>query len=82
MHFRAYDKAQSKGFSRSELPAGSGISRGTVAYFRGLCALRRGDPGAARTAFEAAARSSGSTLESGDGPSAAAAARRLLRSMQ
>ena len=82
MHFRAYDKAQSDGFGRATLAAGPGISEGTVQYFRGLCALRRGDPAAARTAFEAAAGASGSTLESGDGPSAAAAATRMLKALQ
>jgi hypothetical protein len=81
MHFRAYDKAQSEGFARSLLPAGPGISEGTVLYYRGLCALRRGDPQAARGAFEAAAGAAASTLDSGDGPSAAAAAARMLRSL-
>jgi hypothetical protein len=82
MHFRAYDKALSQGFVRADLPDGSGISRGTVAYYTGLNALRRGDPGAARAALKDAARASASTLDSGDGPSAAAAARRLLKSME
>ncbi|HKN46525.1 MAG TPA: hypothetical protein VJ144_01030, partial [Candidatus Polarisedimenticolia bacterium] len=82
MHFRAYDKAQADGFGRAAIPAGPGISEGTVLYYRGLCALRRGDPAAARTAFQAAAAASGSTLDSGDGPSAAAAANRLLMATQ
>jgi len=51
MHFRAYDKAMSQGFVRADLPKGSGISRGTAAYYTGLCNLRRGDPGAARAAL-------------------------------
>ena len=82
MHFRAYDKAITQGFVRADLADGSGISRGTVAYYTGLCNLRRGDPGAARAALKDAARSTASTLDSGDGPSAAAAARRLLKSME
>jgi tetratricopeptide (TPR) repeat protein len=81
MHFRAYDKAQSEGFARAGLPKGTGISEGTVLYYRGLCALRRGDPAAALQAFEQAAAEEGSTLDSGDGPSAAAAAARLLRTL-
>jgi hypothetical protein len=82
MHFRAWEKAQTQGFVRADLPNGSGISHGTVAFYTGLCALRRGDPAAARAALKDAARSTASTLDSGDGPSAAAAARRLLKSME
>jgi PEGA domain-containing protein len=82
MHFRAWDRAQADGLSKADLPDGSGISRGTVLYYRGLCALRRGDPDAARQAFTAATKAPGSTLESADGPSAAAAAARALEAMQ
>ena len=82
MHFRAYDKALSEGLARADLPQGSGIAAGTVQYYRGLCALRRGDPEAARTAFQAASRATGSTLESADGPSASAAAARALQALQ
>lgn len=82
MHFRAYDKAQADGFARAAIPPGPGISEGTVLYYRGLCALRRGDPAAARSAFESAAAASASTLDSGDGPSAAAAASRLLLALK
>lgn len=82
MHFRAYERALSEGFRRADLPPGSGISAGTVQYYRGLCALRRGDPTGARQAFQAAAGAAGSTLESGDGPSAAAAATRALAALQ
>jgi PDZ domain-containing protein/PEGA domain-containing protein len=79
MHFRAYDKAQSEGFSRASLPRAAGVSEGTVLFYRGLCALRKGDPAAARAAFTSASSAEGATLESGDGPSAAAAAARMLR---
>lgn len=82
MHFRAYDKAESEGFARAALPAVTGVSQGTVLYYRGLCALRRGNPGAAKTAFEQARGQSGSTLDSGDGPSAAAAASRMLKAIE
>jgi tetratricopeptide (TPR) repeat protein len=82
MHFRAYERALSEGFRRADLPPGSGIAAGTVQYYRGLCALRRGDPSGAREAFQAAANAPGSTLESGDGPSAAAAATRALAALQ
>jgi len=82
MHFRAYDKALSEGLARADLPQGSGIAAGTVQYYRGLCALRRGDPEAARAAFQAASRAASSTLESADGPSASAAATRALQALQ
>jgi len=82
MHFRAWDRAVSEGLGRADLPEGSGLARGTVLYYRGLCALRRGDPEAAKQAFTAASRSPGSTLESADGPSAAAAATRALQAAQ
>jgi len=82
MHFRAYDKAQGEGFGKAALPQGPGVSQGTVLYYRGLCALRRGDPATARTALDGAAAAAGSTLESGDGPSAAAAASRMIKSLE
>jgi membrane-associated protease RseP (regulator of RpoE activity) len=82
MHFRAYDRAESEGFARAGLPAVTGVSQGTVLYYRGLCALRRGNPGAARSAFEQAQAQAGSTLDSGDGPSAAAAASRMLKAIE
>jgi tetratricopeptide (TPR) repeat protein len=82
MHFRAYDKAISEGLSRASLPPGSGIASGTVDYYRGLCALRRGDPEGAKKALQSAAGAPGSTLESADGPSAAAAAARALQALQ
>jgi PEGA domain-containing protein/PDZ domain-containing protein len=82
MHFRAWDRAVSEGLGRADLPEGSGIARGTVLYYRGMCALRRGDPEAAKQAFTAAAKSGASTLEMADGPSAAAAAQRALQAIQ
>jgi len=82
MHFRAYDKALAEGLQRAALPPGSGISAGTVEYYRGLCAQRRGDADGARAAWQSAAKAAGSTLESPDGPSAAAAAARALQSLQ
>src|SRR5204862_6403019 len=82
LHFRAYDKALAEGLQRASLPPGSGISAGTVDYYRGLCAQRRGDADGARTAWQAAAKAAGSTLEAPDGPSAAAAASRALQSLQ
>ena len=82
MHFRAYDKADAEGFARAALPAVTGVSQGSLLYYRGLCALRRGNPGSARTAFEQAAAQTGSTLDTGDGPSAAAAAARILKAIE
>ncbi|MFQ5890504.1 MAG: PEGA domain-containing protein [Gemmatimonadota bacterium] len=81
MHFRAYERARSAGFARASLPPGPGISEGTVLYYRGLAALRMGDPRAARSAFQKAASAAGATIDSGDGPSAAAAARRMLAAL-
>ena len=82
MHFRAYDKADAEGFARAALPAVTGVSQGSLLYYRGLCALRRGNPGAARAAFEQAAGQLGATLDTGDGPSAAAAAARMLKAIE
>ena len=82
MHFRAYDKALAEGLQRASLPPGSGIAQGTVDYYRGLCAQRRGDTDGARAAFQAAVKAAGSTLESPEGPSASAAATRALQSLQ
>ncbi len=82
MHFRDYDRAQTEGLARADLPQGPGISAGSVLYYRGLCALRRGDPDGARGHLEAAAKAIGATLDHGDGPSAPAAAARLLGSLQ
>ena len=81
MHFRAFDKADSEGFSRASLPAVVGVSQGTVLYYRALNALRRGNPQAARDAFQQAAGQPGGMLDSGDGPSAAAAAGRMLKAI-
>jgi hypothetical protein len=82
MHFRAYDKADAEGFARASLPAVVGVSQGTVLYYRGLNALRRGNPQAAREAFQQAAGQAGSTLDTGDGPSASAAAARMLKAIE
>src|SRR3989442_1029529 len=59
-----------------------GVSQGTVLYYRGLNALRRGNPQAAREAFQQAAGQAGSTLDTGDGPSASAAAARMLKAIE
>jgi hypothetical protein len=82
MHFRAYDKADAEGFARASLPAVVGVSQGTVLYYRGLNALRRGNPQAARDAFQQAAGQAGGTLDTGDGPSASAAAARMLKAIE
>ena len=82
MHFRAYDKADAEGFARASLPATVGVSQGTVLYYRALNALRRGNPQAARDGFQQSAGQAGGTLDSGDGPSAAAAAARMLKAIE
>jgi tetratricopeptide (TPR) repeat protein len=79
MHFKAYDKALSESFSVVNLPAGSGISRGTVRYYQGLCYLKKDLVPEARTAFQEAAAASEATLESNDGPPVAARAKNLLQ---
>ena len=81
MHFRDYDRAGAEGLDRAELPAGPGVSAGSLHYYRGLCALRRGDPEGARRHLEAAAAATGATLDHGDGPSAPAAAARLIATL-
>ncbi|HUD70373.1 MAG TPA: PEGA domain-containing protein, partial [Dongiaceae bacterium] len=82
MHFRAWDRASVDGLTRADLPDGAGLGQGTVLYYQGLCALRRGDPEAARAAFQKASTRLGATIESADGPSAAAAAGRALQALQ
>ena len=82
MHFRAYDRADAEGFARASLPAVVGVSQGTVLYYRALNALRRGNPQAARDAFQQAAGQAGGTLDTGDGPSSAAAAARMLKAIE
>jgi len=79
MHFRSYDKALSEGLNISNLPAGSGISRGTVRYYQGLCYLRKDLIPEARTAFQDAVASAEATLESNDGTPVANRARKLLQ---
>src|SRR4030095_3440618 len=79
MHFQAYDKALSESFNVVNLPAGVGISRGTVRYYQGLCYLKKDLVREARTAFQEAAASPDATLESNDGPPVAARAENLLR---
>jgi tetratricopeptide (TPR) repeat protein len=79
MHFRAYDKALSEALSVVSLPAGGGISRGTVRYYQGLCYLKKDLVPEARTAFQEAAASTEATLESNDGPPVAGRARNLLQ---
>jgi tetratricopeptide (TPR) repeat protein len=79
MHFRAYDKALSEALSVVSLPAGGGISRGTVRYYQGLCYLKKDLVPEARTAFQEAAASTEATLESNDGPLVAGRARNLLQ---
>ncbi len=79
MHFKSYDKALSEALSLSNLPAGSGISRGTVRYYQGLCYLKKDLVPEARTAFQDAASSSEATLESNDGTPVSIRARKLLQ---
>ncbi len=79
MHFKAYDKALSESFSLVNLPAGNGISRGTVRYYQGLCYLKKDLVPEARTAFQEAAAATEATLDSNDGPPVAPRAKNLLQ---
>ncbi|HEV8334812.1 MAG TPA: PEGA domain-containing protein [Candidatus Polarisedimenticolia bacterium] len=79
MHFQSYDKALTEAFNLASLPAGPGISRGTVRYYQGLCYQKKELVPEARTAFQEAAASPDATLESNDGPPVAARARKLLQ---
>ncbi len=79
MHFRSYDKALSEALNGVNLPAGGGISRGTVRYYQGQCYLKKDLVPEARTAFQEAAASVDATLESNDGPPVPTRARKLLQ---
>ena len=79
MHFQAYDKALSEAFNVVSLPAGGGISKGTIRYYQGLCYLKKDLIPEARTAFQEAASSPEATLESNDGPPVSIRARNLLQ---
>ena len=79
MHFRSYDKALSEALNLATLPPGSGVSRGTVRYYQGLCYLRKDLIPEARTAFQDAIASVDATLESNDGAPVATRARKLLQ---
>lgn len=79
MHFRSYDKALSEALNGVNLPAGGGISRGTVRYYQGQCYLKKDLIPEARTAFQDAVAAADATLESNDGPPVPARARKLLQ---
>jgi len=79
MHFRSYDKALSEALNVVNLPAGGGISRGTVRYYQGQCYLKKELIPEARTAFQDAVAAVDATLESNDGPPVPARARKLLQ---
>jgi PDZ domain-containing protein/PEGA domain-containing protein len=79
MHFRAFDRALTEALNLANLPAGGGVSRGTVRYYQGLCLLKKELVPEARTAFQDAAAASDATLESNDGPPVAVRARKLLK---
>ncbi len=79
MHFRSYDKALSEALNLANLPAGAGISRGTVRYYQGLCYQKKELVPEAKTAFQDAAAAADATLESNDGPPVATRARKLLQ---
>ena len=79
MHFRSYDKALSDALNVASLPAGDGISRGTVRYYQGQCYLKKDLVPEARTAFQDAVAAADATLESNDGPPVSARARKLLQ---
>jgi tetratricopeptide (TPR) repeat protein len=79
MHFRSYDKALSEALNVANLPAGGGISRGTVRYYQGQCYLKKELIPEARTAFQDAVAAVDATLESNDGPPVPARARKLLQ---
>ena len=79
MHFGSYDKALSDALNVANLPAGAGISRGTVRYYQGQCYLKKDLIPEARTAFQEAVTAADATLESNDGPPISARAKRLLQ---
>ncbi len=74
---RAGDSAESLALLKeTTLPAGPGVSAGTVLYLLGEAALAQGDQAAARQAWESAAQAEGRLTE--DGPSVKALAARAL----
>ena len=81
MHFGKYERAIEETFGKIDLPKGPGISYGTVQYYLGICYRKIGREGRAREAFRNAAKQTGSTLGSHDGPLVALRAERILRNL-
>ncbi len=74
---RAGDSAEALALLKdTTLPAGPGVSAGTVLYLLGEAALAQGDQAAARQAWESASQADGRLTE--DGPSVKALASRAL----
>lgn len=83
LHFGKPDRALEV-FREAALPAGPGVSQGTLAYLTGLCLLRLGPvyiPEAIQ-AFTQALQSPGSTLLGPQGPPVAPLAQSTLHSLQ
>jgi PDZ domain/PEGA domain len=78
---RAGDASQARALlQETQLPAGPGVSAGTVQYLLGEAALIEGDQAAARQAWEAASQADGRLTD--DGPPVRALAARALARMR
>jgi len=74
---RAGDSAEALALLKdTTLPAGPGVSAGTVLYLLGEAALAQGDQASARQAWESASQAEGRLID--DGPSVKALAARAL----
>ncbi|HET9480724.1 MAG TPA: PEGA domain-containing protein [Candidatus Polarisedimenticolia bacterium] len=78
MHAGRHEDALKEALDQVDLPAGNGISAGTVAYLKALCLEALGRSQEARTQLELAAGQPDATLGSHDGPPVAERAARLL----
>nr|WP_320133037.1 hypothetical protein [uncultured Holophaga sp.] len=82
MHFRQYGKAL-QALREAKVQATQGVSQGTIDFNRGLClsALGPAYTQEAAEAFRQAAKATGATLLSPEGPSASRAATRMLETL-
>ncbi len=81
MEKRQYDAALKDSLDRLNLPAGPGISGGTVAFLKGLCLKALDRLPEARQQLEVSAAQGDATIWTNDGPPVAERARRLLTAL-
>jgi tetratricopeptide (TPR) repeat protein len=76
MELDQHEAAIHEALRRADLPDRAGISKGTVRFLAGVCYEKLGRANEARAAYEEAASSAAATLDSHDGPTLAASAKR------